>query len=137
MCILLFLYQLGIPLPNNSTQLHHHFIIQTICRHLANSGRPVPDTITNLSTLPEPYKKIVQQFAKFSLEALNNNKLVFTSEDIQAACPDMVATPGGTNGFGLLQAVKHFSITGQTMTFNFLHLTIQEYLAARQDEEIL
>ncbi|XP_065885615.1 protein NLRC5-like isoform X2 [Dysidea avara] len=142
MTILLFLYQLGIPLPNNSTELHHHFIFQTIRRHLAKSGHPLPDTITGLTTLPKPYKKIVKQLAKFSLEALNNNKLVFTYEHIRAACPDMVATPGGTNGFGLLQAVQHFSLTGKTTTFNFLHLTIQEYLAAnyiitdlRQDEE--
>ncbi|XP_065885602.1 protein NLRC3-like isoform X1 [Dysidea avara] len=142
MTILLFLYQLGIPLPKNSTELHHHFIFQTIRRHLVKSGRPLPDTITDLTTLPEPYKKIVNQLAKLSLEALNNNKLVFTSEHIRAACPDMVATPGGTNGFGLLQAVQHFSLTGKTTTFNFLHLTIQEYLAAnyiitdlRQEEE--
>ena len=42
----------------------------------------------------------------------------------------MIATLGGTNGFGLLQAGQHFAFTGnQTTTFNFLHLTIQEYLA--------
>ena len=60
-----------------------------------------------------------------------------------AACPDVIATPEAINGFGLLQAVQHFGLTGKTMTFNFLHLTIQEYLAAnyiitdlRQDEEL-
>ena len=145
MSILLFLYQLGIPLPNNSTELHHHFIFQTIRRHLVKSGQSLKNTTTDLTTLPEPYKKVVKQLSKLSLEALNNNKLVFTSENIQATCPDMVSTAGGTNGFGLLQAVKHFSLTGQktVTTYNFLHLTIQEYLAARyvisdlqQDEEL-
>ena len=142
MVVLLFLHKNGFSLPSNSTELYKYFICLTICRHLAKSGHPLPDTITDLTTLPEPYKKIVKQLAKLSLEALNNNKLVFTSEHIRAACPDMVATPGGTNGFGLLQAVQHFSLTGKTTTFNFLHLTIQEYLAAnyiitdlRQDEE--
>ncbi|XP_065886389.1 protein NLRC5-like [Dysidea avara] len=142
MVVLLFLHKNGFSLPSNSTELYKYFICLTICRHLAKSGHPLPDTITDLTTLPEPYKKIVNQLAKLSLEALNNNKLVFTSEHIRAACPDMVATPGGTNGFGLLQAVQHFSLTGKTTTFNFLHLTIQEYLAAnyiitdlRQDEE--
>ena len=130
MVVLLFLHKNGFPLPSNSTELYKYFICLTICRHLAKSGHPLPDTITDLTTLPEPYKRIVKQLAKLSLEALNNNKLVFTSEHIRAACPDMVATPGGTNGFGLLQAVQHFSLTGKTTTFNFLHLTIQEYLAA-------
>jgi len=47
-----------------------------------------------------------------------------------AACPDVIATPEAINGFGLLQAVQYFGLTGKTMTFNFLHSTIQEYLAA-------
>ncbi|XP_065884085.1 NLR family CARD domain-containing protein 3-like [Dysidea avara] len=142
MVVILFLHKNGFPLPSNSTELYKYFICLTICRHLAKSGHPLPDTITDITTLPEPYDKIVKQLAKLSFEALNNNKLVFTSGQIRAACPDMVATPGGTNGFGLLQAVQHFSLTGKTTTFNFLHLTIQEYLAAnyiitdlRQDEE--
>ena len=46
------------------------------------------------------------------------------------ACPDIASTPGAINGFGLLQAVQHFGLTGKTMTFNFLHFTIQEFLAA-------
>ena len=45
-------------------------------------------------------------------------------------CPDIAAIPGAINGFGLLQAVQHFGLTGKTITFNFLHLTIQEFLAA-------
>ena len=122
--ILLFLHKIGILLPSNSTELYKYFICLTICRHLAKSGHPVPDTVIDLTTLPEPYKKIVKQLAKLSLEALNNNKLVFTLKEIQSACPDMVVTAGGINGFGLLQAVQHFSLTGKA-TFNFLHLTIQ------------
>jgi len=54
--------------------------------------------------------------------------LIFTIDEIKAACPDITAIPGAINGFGLLQAVEHLSITGTTI-FNFLHLSIQEYLA--------
>jgi len=143
MVVILFLHKNGLPLPKNSTELCNYFICLTICRHLAKSGHPLKNTITSLTTLPEPYKKIVKQLAKLSLEALNYNKLVFTCEDIEAACPDIITTPEAINGFGLLQAVEHFGLTGKTMTFNFLHLTIQEYLAAhyvitdlQQDEEL-
>ena len=80
--------------------------------------------------MPEPYYKTVKQLSKFALQALNNNRLVFTYEEVEAACPDITATPEAINGFGLLQAVQHFGLTGKTMTFNFLHLIIQEYLAA-------
>ena len=135
MVVLLFLYKQrsSLPnnsLPNNSTQLYNHFICLTICRHLAKYGHPLDNTITDLTNLPDPYNKIIQQLSKFSLEALNNNKLVFTFHEIKAACPDIATIQGAINGFGLLQAVQHFGLTGKTMTFNFLHFTIQEFLAA-------
>ena len=130
MVVLLFLYKKGIPLPSNSTELYNHFICLTICRHLAKYGQPLDNTITSLSDLPDPYNKIIRQLSKFSLEAIDNNKLIFTYDDIKVSCPDLIAIPGAVNGFGLLQTVQHFALTGKTMTFNFLHFTIQEFLAA-------
>jgi len=141
--ILLFLFKMGIPLPTDSSSLYHHFICISICRYLAKYGHPLKNNIKQIADLPEPYSKIVKQLSKLALQALNNNQLVFTYEEIEAACPDVITTPEAINGLGLLQAVQHFGLTGKTMTFNFLHLTIQEYLAAnyiitdlRPDEEL-
>ena len=130
MVVLLYLYKLGIALPRNSTQLYHHFICSTICRHLLKSGTPLTHDITDLTDLPQPYNRIIQQLSKISLDALNNNKLIFTLPEITAACPDIAAIPGAINGFGLLQAVQHFGLYAKTMTLNFIHFTIQEFLAA-------
>ena len=128
MVILLYLYKLGI-LPENSTELYRHFICSTICRHLSKFGN-LTSEITDLTDLPDPYNRIIQQLSKLSLEALNKNKLTFTLHDITAACPDIAAIPGAINGFGLLQAVQHFGLYAKTMTLNFIHFTIQEFLAA-------
>ena len=130
MVILIYLHKKRIPLPRNSTQLYNYFICLTICRHLAKSGQPLDNTITDLAKLPEPYNTIVQQLSKLSLEGLNNNKLIFTLEEMRAACPGIEAIEGGLNGFGLLQAVEHFGLAGKTMTFNFVHFSIQEFLSA-------
>ena len=130
MVILLYLFKLGISLPKNSTELYHHFICSTISRHLSKLGNPLTHNITNLTALPEPYNRIIQQLSKLSLEALNNNKLIFTLDDITAACPGIVAIPGAINGFGLLQAVQHYGLHVKTMTLHFIHFTIQEFLAA-------
>ena len=130
MAVLLYLYKLRNALPRNSTELYHHFICSTICRHLLKSGTPLTHDITDLTDLPEPYNRIIRQLSKLSLEALNNNKLIFTLPEITAACPDIVAIPGAINGFGLLQAVQHFGLYAKTMTLNFIHFTIQEFLAA-------
>ena len=128
--ILLFLYKMGIPLPSDSSKLYHHFICITICRHLAKSGHSLENnTIIDLDHLPEPCSKIVKQLSKLALQALNNNQLVFTYDDIKVTCPDVIATPEAINGYGLLHAAQHFGLTGKTITFNFIHLTIQEYLA--------
>ena len=128
MVILLYLYKLGI-LPKNSTELYRHFICSTICRHLSKFGN-LTSEITDLTDLPDPYNGIIQQLSKLSLEALNRNKLTFTLHDVTAACPDIAAIPGAINGFGLLQAVQHFGLYAKTMTLNFIHFTIQEFLAA-------
>ena len=130
MVVLLYLYKLGIALPKNSTELYRHFICSTICRHLSKFAKPLTHDITDLTDLPEPYNRIIQQLSKLSLEALNNNKLIFTLDELTAACPDIAAIPGAINGFGLLQAVQHFGLYAKTMTLNFIHFTIQEFLAA-------
>ena len=130
MVILIYLHKKRIPLPRNSTQPYNYFICLTICRHLAKSGQPLDNTITGLAKLPEPYNTIVKQLSKLSLEGLNNNKLIFTLKEMRAACPGIEAIEGGLNGFGLLQAVQHFGLAGKTMTFNFVHFSIQEFLSA-------
>ena len=130
MVVLLYLYKLGIALPKNSTELYRHFICSTICRHLSKFGSLLAQNITDLSDLPEPYNRIIKQLSKLSLQALNNNKLVFALHELTAACPDIAAIPGAINGFGLLQAVQHFDLYVKTMTLNFIHFTIQEFLAA-------
>ena len=84
-------------------------------------------TITDLTTLPDSCKKIIRQLCKFSLDALNNNKLVFSFGEFKL---DIIDVPGAISGFGLLQTVQHFGITENTITFNFLHFSIQEFLAA-------
>ncbi|XP_065915925.1 protein NLRC3-like [Dysidea avara] len=130
MVILIYLYKQKIPFPSNSTQLYNYFICLTICRHLAKSGQPLDNTITDLAKLPQPYNTIVQQLSKLSLEGLNNNRLIFTLEEMRAACPGIEAIEGVLNGYGLLQAVQHFGLAGKTMTFNFVHFSIQEFLSA-------
>ena len=140
--VLVYLYKQGFTLPKNSAELYNYFICLTVCRHLAKHGHRLQGNITKLTDLPEPYNNIIQQLSKLSLEAINDDKLIFTFEEIKEACPDITAIPGAINGCGLLQAVEHFGFTGTTTTINFLHFSIQEYLAAHHianlpaDEEL-
>ena len=128
MTVLLFLYKQGVPLPSNSTELYKLFICATICRYLTQFGNTNP--ITDINNLPEPCGKIIVQLSKLSLQALNNNQLIFTTEEIKTFCPHLENVPGALNGFGLLQVVEHHNVFSTARTFNFIHFSIQEYLAA-------
>ena len=110
--------------------MYRYFICSTICRHLSKFGKALTQNIIDLTDLPKPYYTIVQQLSKLSLDALYYNKLVFTLDEVKEACPEIVDVPGAINGFGLLQAVQHFGLYAKTMTINFIHFTIQEFLAA-------
>ena len=127
MVALLYLYSQEVSLPVNSVDLYHRFICLTICRHLAKSSHPLESPISELAHIPEPCNTIIKQLAMLSLKALNSNKLTFTLEEVKAACPYITVIP---DGFGLLKVVQHYGITARTMTLEFLHFSIQEFLAA-------
>ena len=130
MVVLVYLHNKGMKLPENFVDLYNYFISLTICHHLAKKGHPLKNTITDLTNLPDPYNKVIKQLSKFSLEALNRQKLIFTLNEIKIACPDILKIPGAINGFGLLQAVQNFGLTEETLNFNFVHYSVQEFLAA-------
>ena len=128
--LLLFLYKQGFSLPHNVTELYNIFICLTVCRNLSKYGITAKQAITDINSLPEPYGKFIQQLSKLSLQALNKNQLIFTLDEIKQFCPQVESIPGALNAFGLLQAIEHVSIFQTTTTFNFLHLSLQEFLAA-------
>ena len=127
--LLLFLYKQGF-LPNNVTELYNKFICLTILRNLSKYGNTAKQVITDINNLPEPYSKFIQQLSNLSLQALHKNQLIFTLDEIKQFCPQVGSIPGALNAFGLLQAIEHVSIFETTTTFNFLHLSLQEFLAA-------
>ena len=129
--LLLFLYKQGVSLPNNATELYNTFICLTIHQNLTKYGITAKQSpITDINNFPEPYGSFIQQLSKFSLQALHNNQLVFTLDEIKHFCPQIESIPGALDAFGLLHAIEHVSIFQTTTTFNFLHASVQEFLAA-------
>ena len=127
MSILLFLYKNQPILPTSSTELYNLFICLTIRRHLAKSGKDMKDEVRDLNGLPQPYSDAIKQFSRFAFKALNKDQLVFSLAEIKEHCPAITDHP---NGFGLLQAVEHVGVMSKTCSFNFVHFSVQEFLAA-------
>ena len=130
MTVLLWLYnEKESILPTSSTELYKYFICHTIRHYLGKKGISLHDSFEDLNTLEAPYRQIIKQLSFLSYQALDKSQLTFTLDEIKTACPRIEEIPEALNGFGLLQAVVYFGIKKNT-TLNFVHLSVQEFLAA-------
>ena len=131
LAILLYLFQQG-SLPETLTEMNESFILHTIYRHLKRHGLTRCGPVDKLGKVPKQVLDIVYKLSELAFKGLQENKLVFTFDEIELTCPYIDDTVGAINGFGLLQAVEHYPHkgAGTTQSFNFLHFTMQEFLAA-------
>ena len=127
MAIIVYLCLLG-SLPPTATKMYESFIVHTICRHLKREGEIPEDTsVTQIEKFPQPVCEALQQLQKVAYDGLVKDKIVFTVEELPVLCKD------DPTCYGLLQSTECYSAEQITLTksFNFLHLGIQEYFAAK------
>ena len=128
MAIIVYLCLLG-SLPPTATKMYESFILHTICRHLKRVGTIPKDTsVTQIEKLPPSVCEALQQLQKVAFDGLVEDKIVFTVEELPMLCKD------DPTCYGLLQSTECYSaeeIGTPTQSFNFLHLGIQEYFAAK------
>ena len=129
--ILLYLFKQG-SLPETLTEMNELFVMHTIYRHLTKQRQLSYMKIDKITDLPEPELTIVYQLSKLAYKGLCNSQLVFTYDEMKEACPKVDDIPGAINGFSLLQTVEryHQKGAGKFPSVNFIHFTMQEYLAA-------
>ena len=128
MAIIVYLCLLG-SLPPTATKMYESFILHTICRHLKKIGKIPNDTsVTKIDKFPQPVCEVLQQLQKVAFDGLVKDKVVFTVKELPVLCED------DPTCYGLLQSTECYSAeeTGTpTQSFNFLHLGVQEYFAAK------
>ena len=136
LAILLYLFKNQSKLPETLTEMNESFIIHTIFRSLTKNEltSDAADTVVaNVKDLPKNVLDIVKALSKLAFIGLQNKQLVFSYFEVKAVCPQVENDmPGAFYGFGLLQVVQHLPKrgAGTTVSFNFLHFTMQEFLAA-------
>ena len=136
MTVLLWLYSIEASLPSNSTELYSSFIFHTIKCHIKRVDPEAEIRYSKddfIDRLPKKYKKFLLKLSAFCLQTMDDEKIVFTLKEVKDACPNIDKVPGGVNCFGLLQAIEHYSSQSTVVTsLNFVHLSVQEFLAAYQ-----
>ena len=67
---------------------------------------------------------------KFAHECLLHDQIVFAESEVVSFFPGILDTSENLQCFGLLQYERSLLSVGQSLSFQFVHLTIQEFLAA-------
>ena len=128
MAIIVYLCLLG-SLPPTATIMYESFILHTICHHLKRAeNTPSNINIMQMEEFPQPVCEVLQQLQRVAFDGLVKDKIAFTVEGLPALCKD------DPTCYGLLQSTECYSaeqIGTSTQSFNFLHLGMQEYFAAR------
>ena len=116
-------------LPPTATKMYACFILHTVCHYLKRVGKITEDTtISTLEQFPPVVYEALQQLEKIAFDGLVQDKIVFTAKELPVLCKD------DPTCCGLLQSTECYSaeeIGTPIQSFNFLHLGIQEYFAAK------
>ena len=113
-------------LPPTATKMYASFILHTICHYLKRVGKIPEDKV--MEQFPPVVYIALQDLEKTAFDGLVNDKIVFTVEELPVLCKD------DPTCYGLLQSTECYSaeeVGTPTQSFNFLHLGIQEYFAAK------
>ena len=135
--IVLYVYKMEqCTLPHSLTKLYEIFILNAVKRHAKIIGENDPKIIKRLhtlATLPEPLQKQLSALSKLAYDGLVTDKMVFDINDLETALfPDCsIYFDTDIHLLGLMTAFNLFTSTGEEVRYQFLHLTIQEFLAAK------
>ena len=126
MTILVYVFKEKGYLPTNSTELYNKLVALTISRQSKSD-----DLCVSIQTLPTECKSFLFNLSEFAFLTLQCKQKVFSKEDINNVCPNLTLTSSDLDSLVLINSVQYFCTDkGNTRVFNFLHLSIHEYLAA-------
>ena len=104
-------------LPSTQYGIFYELVYNCVRRHLMKTRDIDNSKMKSLEELPSRVQTQFQQLCKIAYEGVMNDRIIF---DLKP----------GFNTLGLLQGVESFAVRGKSHSYNFLHLSIQELLAA-------
>ena len=108
------------------TTLHGVFLSLVLCciiRHMKKLGTPI--AVSSFSDLPDCLRKPFNNICTLAYRGVMDTKATFSTEDLEA-----FKLPKEMSTLSLIQGVESFSSFDKKMSYNFLHLSIQELLAS-------
>ena len=132
--ILLYFFQQGkFKLPSTLTELFEVFVLSLIKHHLRKLMSFSKALPTCLSSLPKPICNQFSALCKLAYNGLNEGKFKFSPQDItevyQGTFKGEIHMEA--NLLSLMVSTTSFSSFGEETHYQFLHGTVQEFLAAK------
>ena len=109
----------GSPIPKTMTQVYTQLCLTLLQRYLDSLNADVMIVLDSFSDLPKTYYNHFKNLSQLAFEQFQQHRIVFNSDSVGK---ELVH-------FGLLDSVPAL-YGGGGVSYNFLHLTIQEFLAA-------
>ena len=125
--ILVYVFtQHGAKLPSTLTELYQQYVLLKLSLY---NQRISNDTAryTKLDCLPPYIIESLNTLVGLAYDGLKKQKLHFTQNEMQKLYQSI---PLDYDGMGLLQVENHMLNRGSYKTYNFIHRTVQEFLAA-------
>ena len=118
-------------LPSTMTQLYTKLILYVVCRNLRKLEAYSPTLgMSSFDELPEGLQQSWWLLCQFACEALDKDAIVFSKKELLECFPQGLAFDYKILCFGLLQSAETVLDVTCVVSFNFVHLTFMEYLAA-------
>lgn len=127
--IAMYIFTRKFTLPGTMTELLTLFLLNSVNRHLKLQKSRLE--VRNLFNLPGPLAQDFECLCELAFVNLMENRYMFNYEELRWAFPHCEREDVEFHTLGLLTAVKSFTSFSEETSYQFLHLTIQEYLAAR------
>ena len=132
--IVLYVYeQENYSLPRTLTELYELFILHSLKRFIKRTPRPnvAADRLLDLKDLQSPSSGHFESLCTLAIKGLEEDKLVFSRNDVEKIFPsEYHKSERDLPVLDLMTSAKSYTTRGAQDTYNFLHLTIQEFLAA-------
>ena len=119
-------------LPINQSELYERFVTLVISRYLQKLDDTLPKNILSIKKLPARYQIYLEQLSEFAFKTIESDKIIFNNVDIENLSQSFALSSKELHGLGLFKATEQFSFRkmDNCVWYNFLHLSIHEYLAA-------
>jgi len=129
LAILMYMYKANHhTLPNTLTEIYQKFMINALNRHISKSSLSTEVVeFYAINELPDFERELYKALRRLAFGGFSNDELVFSQQCLKKYHSNLPE-----NALGLMTTSKTFTDTGIKSKYQFLHATVQEFLAAEE-----